>query len=400
MTDQSKPIEMDFKSAVSPIVDFPATIKTLESYSFERNILVPASAFRFTAPGIDPDTRTAIRSGDMVTLQAVNAFGNKKPIGTGFIDETDTHITPSRIEYVLTGRDTLGQLVDNAVVDSASKIINIKQISLKGLFGILLQNTRMPPGFSTQQIPTGNLLFQTNAGETKINALQRYLEFTNCLVWTLPNGQAVLGKPNFSQPKQGNLSLNIKGGATNNLIEARSRRNLNQAIRKIVTQLQTLEQVDAGQFTIQNNDPDMTAVPSGATLSRARAKVGRSVYNRFSYGQGNDAVNQVTAVGNQSGNPSAIGSAISLREIARDNMKILDVEAVIGGTHFNDNGTPFNIDQIYEVQLEDDDVSEDMYVYSCSYELTLEHGMMTRLRLCRKGTIVAYADALARQAGT
>lgn len=388
MSDQSAPIELDFKSAKDGFTAGIATIRTFDSYSFERNILVPASPFRFTAPGVDKDARQAIRSGDSVYMWAVTPSGQRIQLATGFIDETDTHVVPARVEYVLSGRDTMGQMVDNAAVDAANKIINIEKITLGGILQQLIQNTRIPVAFTKQQVPTGTLLFQTNAGETKINALQRYLELTNCLVWAAPNGQLVLGKPAFSQPKQGILALNSAGTVPNNMVECRVHRNLNQAIRQIVTQLQTLEQVDAGRYTINNNDPDMLGV--------ANSRVGRSVYSRFSYGQGNDSVNQVTQVGSQPGNPNSMGAALSLREIARENMKILDVEAVVMG-HINENGTPYNVDQVYEVQIEDDDVFEDMYVYSCSYELTMDHGLLTRMRLCRKGTICAYTDALPRK---
>jgi hypothetical protein len=159
-------------------------------------------------------------------------------------------------------------------------------------------------------------------------------------------------------------------------------------LRQIVTQLQSLDQVDAGSFTVRNNDADI--------LSTSNAKVGRSVYRRFSYGQGNDTVNTVTQIGNTTGSPRTIGNELSQRELARENMKILEVECVVRG-HINSAGIPYNIDQIYNVQIDDDGLDEDMYVHSCSYELTIEHGMLTRLRLVRLGTICAFADAVRRQ---
>lgn len=386
MPDRSAPIEIDFKKA-NDLNQTPVSLRTFNSYSFERNILVPAAAFRFTAPGIEKSLRTQIRSGDIASLYAVDSNANKQPVGTGIIDETDTHVMPNRVEYVLTGRDTLGQLVDNSAIDAQNRIINTENVTLKVLLGELIKNTRIPPQFVTQQTPNAKVLLHTNGGETKINTLQRYLEFTNCLVWTLPDGRVVIGKPNFSQNRSGNLIMNSSDSSQNNVVEARSRRNLNQAIRQIVTQLQTLTQADAGIYTKINDDRDIKPL--------LKARVGRSVWKAFSYGQGEDAVNTVVQVGNQSGNNRKIGDELSLREIARDNMKILDVEMVVQG-HLNENDQVFNIDQIYNVQIEDDDVEEDMYVYSCSYELTLDHGMLTRLRLCRLGTICAYTDAIGR----
>lgn len=387
--DKLKPVELEFKSAIASTSDVPVNLRTFSSYNFERNILVPASPFRFTAPGIDKALRQSIRSGDTVQLYAVNSQNQRFPIGTGFVDETDTHIQPQHLEYVVTGRDTVGQLVDNAAIDAQNRVINITQTNLSAILSYLIKNTRIPPGFKAQQVPNGPLLWQTNPGETKINVLQRYLDFTNTLIWSQPNGQLVLGKPDFTQDRQGFLKINSFANlySPNNVLEARSKRSVNHAIRQIVVQLSTLGQVDAGSFTNYNADPEVQA--------RAKSGVGRSVYISFSYGEGADAVNTVTQVGNQSGSIRQIGNEKALREIAKENMKILDVECVVRG-HFNENNIPYNIDQIYNVQIEDDSIHEDMYVYACTYELTMEHGLITRLKLCKLGTICAYADQIRR----
>ncbi len=379
----SSPVILESKPASNSVVNtagsaFTNSIATFNSYNFDRNLLTPASAFRFTAPGIDKSVRQSIRSGDMVGLYAVSETdGTKWQIATGFVDETDTHIVPGNVEYVLTGRDTLAQLVDNASVDALNKIQNTTNITLTNFMKQLLANTRIPQGFIGQDLPNGPLLVNTNPGETKINSLQRYLDFMNCLVWTNAQGQIVVGRPNFSQLPAGSLVMNSSATKNNNLLEARVRRNTNTAIRQIVTQLQTLGQTDAGFYTVRNQDVDMQKV-SGY-------KVGRSVYQLFSYGSGNDTLNQITQVGNQNASPQNLGASLSRREIAKDNVKVIEVEAVVRG-HFNEQGIPYNIDQIYDVQIEDDSVSEPMYVYGVSYELTMEHGVLTRLKLCRVGT--------------
>lgn len=374
----NSPIELNFKSSKNNVI---GNINTFTSYNFARNILVPASAFRFTAPGVDKALRQSIRSGDTVSIFATNDENTKVQLATGFIDETDTHVQPSKIEYVLTGRDTLGALVDNDSVDAQNKIQNTTQVSLPTILKLLLQNTRTPQGFIEQQVPNGLFLFQTNPGETKATSMQRYLEFTNCLMWTHPDGRIILGKPNFKRVSSGSLVLNSTGN-TNNVLEGRARRNVNQAIRQIITQLQGLDQVDATPFTIQNSMNDL----------KERPGVGRSIFRFFSYGSGNDTVNNLSGVG-VGGSPWAIGNQLSQREIAKDNMKILDVEMVVKG-HINSNGGLFNIDQIYDVQMEDDGVNEPMFVYSCSYEMTIEHGMLTRLRLCKLNTICATSEAI------
>ena len=364
-------------------------LRNFTSYSFERSLMTPAAAFRFTAPGVEKALRQSIRSGDFVQILATTPGTNDRVVlASGFVDETDTHVTPSSVEYVVSGRDTIGQLVDNAVVDAQSKIINFKSLNIQSIVTTVIANTRMPQEVIVSQIPNVKLIFNTNAGETKINALQRNLELVNCLLWSSPDGRVIVGKPNFSQAASGALVMRSDDPSKNNLLEARVRRNVNTAIRQIVTQLQTLEQVDAGAFTIKNSDPDVTALAS--------AHVGRSVYQTFSYGQGTDAYNNIVAIGAGDGSPKSMGAVQSLREIARENMKVLEVECVVRG-HFNERGIAYAVDQVYDVSIDSDSVAEPMYVYSVSYELTVNQGMLTRMHLCKLGTITTHADARTRK---
>ena len=263
-------------------------------------------------------------------------------------------------------------------MDENNKIVNIKSASIDIVTSTLLKNTRMPQQVIQQQTPNGNYLFNTNPGETKMNGLQRYLELSNCLAWSSPDGRLIIGKPNFSQQAMGALVCNKTDTSRNNILEFRSRRNVNTAIRKIVTQMSNMGQVDAGISTKTNHDPDMQKV--------AGSLVGRSLYRHFTYGDGQEAYNQIVGVGNQSGNPKTIGDVYSLREIALENMKILTVECVVKG-HLNERNMPYNVDQVYNVKIEKDAVDEDMLVYQIEYDLTIDHGMLTRLHLCRLGTI-------------
>ena len=386
----SAPIEIDFKKASkNGARENAVSLRTFTSYSFAKNMLIPASPFRFTAPSVDKELRTAIRSGDLATLWVPCPDGVKRQIATGIIDETDTHIIPTQVDYVLSGRDMVGQLVDNSVIDAQNKIINTSNITIDTLLQMLIKNTRIPQEIMIQQIPNTKLLIATNPGETKINALQRYMDYTNCLIWANADGRMILGKPNFAQKRSGTFMISESTPSTNNLLEARVQRNLNHSIREIVFQLQSNGQVDPTPGTKRNNDKDMKKVYD--------AGVGLSVYRTFTYGSGTEAANTVTTIGNQDGNPRGIGDELSLRDLARENMKVLDIEVVVRG-HVNEKWKPYDVDQVYAVKIEDDDVNEDMLVYSCNYELTGDHGMLTRMRLCRLGTIVAYSDALDRTA--
>jgi prophage tail gpP-like protein len=382
MRDTSSPIELESYPAGQELGSAKRvgqSLTTFSSYSFARDMLVPASPFRFTAEGVDYAKILAIRSGDTSELWISTPSGDKVQLATGFIDETDAHTTASTDEYVLTGRDTLGQLVDNAAIDANNKIIHLDQVSLPNLALTLIKNTRMPQQIENRGCPTGLILFRTNPGETKINSLQKYLEYTNCQAWTLPNGVLAVGKPNMAQEHMGALIMKRSDPRLNNVLDIRSRRNVNAAIRQIAVQLQTQNLVDPASITILNADKDM--------LRASKFGAGKSVYRSFSLGNGEDAVNQLILVGNN-GTPQQIGHALALRELARGNMQLLDVECVVRG-HVNENGTPYNIDQVYHVEYEKDAVDEDMYVHSVSYDLTKDRGRTTTLKLCRLGTLVA-----------
>lgn len=416
-SDKSTPIILNFKSAkngltpplvgslpeisefsadVTRLTNFSIPLRTFDSYSFQRSVLTPAAPFRFTAPGVDAKTRMAIRSGDTVELLALNKKGDTKQIAVGYVDETDTHVSATRVEYVITGRDTLGQLVDNASVDIKNKVTYFKATTLDDLLVQIIKNTRIPQKIIKQSVPSGSLLFVSSPTETKMNSLQRYLEITNCLVWTKPNGQVVIGKPNFAQLNQGILtcgqpSLFLVGTNPNlgvsNVVDVRVRRNINTAIRTIIVQLQTAATVD-GLFHEKTNSIKDIRDFSGSN-------VGRSIFEIFTYSKGNDATNQLTQVGTPGVNSSSgtIGEAKALREIARSNVQVLDVEITVQG-HFNENGEVYDVDQMYIVNVPDEDIEDPMYVYEVTHELTLDHGMITKLRLCRPGTIVADAPQI------
>ena len=361
-------------------------VENFNSYNFDRNILTPSSAFRFTAPGVNKSDRMAIRSGDQIRLLITNRLGHKAVVGVGFIDETDTHITPQSVEYVLTGRDTIGQLVDNDTVDANNKIILFERANIDVLVTSLLANTRMIQTYRSKQIDKGvSFAVSTNLGETKINTLQRYLEFVNGLIWASNTGEAIVDKPNFSQNPAGVFTLKYSDPSSNNVLECRVRRNINQAVRQIVMQLDGTEAASNTYETLNNMDKSLRPY--------RKSNVGRSISRLFSYAHGAEIINQQQGVGHGDLGRHTLSREYAAREIARENIKILDIEIVVDG-HFNAAGYIYNIDQIYQVTIEDEDVSEPMYVYSVSYEMTLGHGMLTRMRLCRKFTICAYTQML------
>jgi prophage tail gpP-like protein len=332
----------------------------------------------------------AIRSGDVVRLYVENDNNKTAIVGVGFIDETDTHITPGSLDYSITGRDVVSQLVDNDAVDVDAQMVFFERANLNNLVSTLLKGTRMMGSHLTKQLATNApLAVQTNPGETKIAVLQRYLTWLNGLVWANNDGQLIVDKPNFAQTPKGSLTLKYSDPSGNNLIEGRVKRNVNQAIRRIVTVLAGTEGAASlvKQFTLNNMDQ--------ALKPYRGLNVGRSVMRTFDYASGSDTLNQGIGLAKGSYEPQTVGRAYSAREVAKENMQILDVEAVVQ-SHFNEFGQLYDVDQVYAVEIEDEKVAEPMYVYSVSYELTMDHGMITRMRLCRLYTICAYTDMFDR----
>lgn len=380
-----QPCGIDFKSVTT---GRSSTIRTFNSYSFDRNMMTPASAFRFTAPGVEKAERMAIRSGDLASIFAIDARGNKIPIGTGIIDETDTHGTASSIEYVLSGRDLIGQLVDNAAVDASNRILNTKDLTLVQIAYMLRQGTRLPEAIKFQGVPNAKILTQTNPGETKINTLQRYLELVNCLVWSSRDGSMVIGKANFTGTNNaGNLIASSSSPSLNNVMDFRVKRNVNQAIRRIITQLQTLGQVHAAPNTLINGDDEVLDVLA------VDSRVGRSVYETFTYGEGSEAANQIQLVGNQNASPNYLGAVHSRRKVAKENVNILQVDCVVEG-HFDSDGNVYDVDRIYDVRIEDEDLAIPMYCYAVTYNMTMQMGMTTNLKLCKVGNTLTADSAL------
>lgn len=286
-------------------------IGIFSSYAFDRSILTPASAFRFTAPGVDKTKRMAIRSGDTVRLYVDNDLGHTAQVGVGFIDDTNLHITARSLDYIITGRDTIGQLVDNDMLDAQNNIIFFEQATIDTLVAQVLKGTRCIQSHRKSQIDK-NVKFAvtTEPNETKLNCLTRILEWCNGLVWADNDGTVIVDKPNFSGKLRGNFILR-EDSKESNVLEASVKRNVNQAIRQIVTVLATTEASNntVKQETLQNMDKD---------LKRYRGTgVGRSISRTFNYASGTDTINQGQGVGQGSYAPHTIGNEYSAREIAR-----------------------------------------------------------------------------------
>ena len=101
--------------------------------------------------------------------------------------------------------------------------------------------------------------------------------------------------------------------------------------------------------------------------------VGRSVYNVSSFGSGAEGVNFYLKVANTPTPANNLGAALGYRQMARENVHILEVELVVQG-HFDSHGNLYDVDKVYYVNIPDEDISQNLYCYSVGLELTMDHG--------------------------
>jgi prophage tail gpP-like protein len=279
----------------------------------------------------------------------------------------------------VSGRDLMGQLEDHDAISFDDKPIRANNYSASQVIQMLTRNTRISK-FQLQKANSVPGLFSTEPGESKLAALQRYMEPMNCISWMSPKGALIYGKPNMAQGKKGTLTL------------SKSRRESNVLSMKVTRASSTIPNLIVACWSGQEEVQDRVE-PRQRLYNRAQRPallrgyghiVSKSIVTSnpdATTAQGQSGINALTA-----GSSDFLQSYVK-REFARRNMEELKVQAVVPG-HFNDAGEPFVTDTVYEIQFDRGSVSELMYLYSVEYELTLERGQITKLGFCRFGTIV------------
>ena len=356
------------------------------SYSFDSSVVVPVDIFNFTfaAPDDPRPLPRVIKEGDIVQLDA-----NDKIVCTGIIDQTEVHVSAQQGEQAtIVGRDLMGQFEDQSAVNNKAAPIFGKKLTVAQTFANLQKNTRIP-GLIMSDAPVGSYLFGTEPGESKLAALQRYLEPLNCLAWTNNDGKIIIGRPDMSSktPSLGKLICSKKDRFSN-VIDMRAIR-ASTSIPNIVCCVWT------SQEQVQNLLPKNQILNNRASGPSRLAKFGHYVprmvvvSNPSSGGpQGYRDVNDLVVAGGAGSLLQAYGK----REIARFNVKEIMVECVVAG-HYNDNGEPFRPNQMYDIFFDRGDVNEKMYLFHVVYNLTPDQGQTTTLRFCRLGALVSDVRA-------
>lgn len=353
-------------------------IRNFIEYRFASSIVVPVDTFSFTF--VTPDAETAFtdyaREGDICLLQA-----NGVTIATGLVDALTIETDPNRGEIVtVEGRDLMGQLEDQSAISLQDQPIYANRISISAGVRRLMENTKLK-GPVTQDAPSGQYLLATIPGESKMNALTRFLEPLNCLAWTSPSGDLVVGKPNMAQAPSGALYVS-RSQRISNVYSMKAHMAATQIPNVVLPIWTGLESVQA---RISPQRRMLNVAPGPKRLREAGLIVPKAVV--VSTPQGADPqnlgeINRFVAAGS-----SNILQAYAKREIARANFAELQVQANVPG-HHNDELVAFAIDQVYKVEYDRAGINENMYAYAVEYSGGLS-GPQTSIFLCRLGTLVA-----------
>lgn len=353
------------------------------SYEFNSSILVPVDtfSFAFAAPDDPRPFNQIIQEGDLITL-----FANGVALATGIVDTTEIEVDREFGEKItVTGRDLMGQLEDQDVVSLDSSPIWANKTTLQQVVKQLIQNTRVRGLTLTSDAPKKAYLFAATPGESKLAALQRFLEGLNCISFMDATGNVVLGRPNMVQKPAGTLQLSKERRDSN--VESMSVNRAAATIPNVIVPVWT------GQETVQDRVGKSQALsnsaPGPARLLRYGHRLPKAVVVDNPSASSPSELSDVNKI--QIGGSNLL-QFYAQREIARQNQKEMIVQAVVPG-HYNDMGEPFRADTVYQIEFDRGGVSEAMYLFSVQYTLSEEAGQKTHLSFCRKGTIVADVRA-------
>ncbi len=356
------------------------SLNRFTSYSFNSSIMVPVDTFNFNfvAPDDKRPTNSIIRSADIVTLH-----GNQIPLATGIIDVVELQVDRNGGELAtINGRDLMSQLEDNDAVSFTDDPVWGNAMTIQQVLNTLCTNTRIQSAQAIfQNAPTKPYLFATEPGETKLTALQRFMEPLNILAWMSPGGRITVGRPNMKQAISGRLVLS-KTKRASNVLSMKATRATTKIPNVVVP-------IWAGQETTQSRVPKSQRILNNfkdpSRIRSAGHVVAKSVVSSTPQGAGAQdlsEVNKLTVAG------GSLLQALAKSMIAKANVEDLIVQAVVPG-HYNEAGRPFQTDTLYKVEFDRGDVDEVMYLYQVEMRGSEEEGQLTVLTLCRLGTIVS-----------
>lgn len=351
------------------------------SYSYSSSILIPVDTFTFAFAAPDgPPVPEIIKEGDISVLT-----GNDVTLGTGIIDVVEVETDVSFGEKVtVTGRDLLSQLEDQDAISLDSSPIWANEFTVGNGVRRLLDNTRITQ-IELRDTPQSTFLLATEPGESKLAALQRFLEPMNCLAWTGADGRLIIGKPNMAQEKRGDLYLLKEKRKTNVLSMSATRAST--SIPNIMVPIWAGQETTVERVSKEQPLPNNAKGP--ARLFKLGHRTPKSVVVSIPNATDPQGLSSINALKAGGGN---LLQAYAKRELARRNTAELIVQAVVPG-HFNERGEPYMTDTVYYIEYDRGNVYQNMYLFQVDYQLTEDGGQRTNLFFCNLGAIVSDVRA-------
>lgn len=368
----------------------PLYIDRFLSYKFDASVLVPVDTFEvaIAMPDELASFDTLVKGGDIITV-----FANGVPISVGIIDNVDIECDSQFGEKIaISGRNLLAQLEDQDSVSIDAKQVYSSNFTVSQAIQNLIINTRIPTAIVLQNTPKKPYFFATEPGEKKMQSLHRYLEPLNCLVFMNNSGQIVIGKPNFAGVSKGTLKLSKSERNSSNVSSMK-------VVRAATRIPNIVLPIWSGQESVQAAVGKQQAMYNSAQEPTRLRKAGHQVVRAVVISnpdankpqEATDLI--VSAQQTNRAGASNLLQAYGKREVARENVHEVVVEAHIAPGHYNESAEPFMIDTCYHITFDRGNVDEDMYLYQVQYTGDL-NGQRTNLYFCRKNTIVSDVAAL------
>ncbi len=381
------PVEMRITPLVSRVTQRNAPSKTLVidkfiNYTFNNSMLIPVDNFSysFSAPSDTKPFIDYVLEGDLVSLHAKDIC-----IGTGIVDQIEIECDGDSGEKVtVNGRNLLGQLEDQSAVGIDMKPIYLKDIKAIDAVQKLIEGTRLPRDIINQDAPNITSLIQTEPGETKLNAILRFLEPLNCLCWSSPEGRLVIGKPLFGQRSVGKLMVN-KSKRSSNVLSMRVSRTCTGIPSRIVT-MNTSAQLNAPSSVKENQIFENRAEGPSRLLNNGHS-VTKTYVSSIVTGASAAAGDENTRLQLAKQAGTTVLEQEAFRMMAKENFNEIQVTCIVAG-HYNENSQPYATDTVYTIEYDRAGLSENMYLYSVEYAGDVNRGQWTTLNFCRLNTIV------------
>lgn len=355
------------------------------SYQYTNNMLVPVNNFSysFTAPGDEKTFLDYVLEGDLVSL-----YANDTLLESGIVDQIEIECDGDSGEKVtVSGRNLLGQLEDQSAVSIDTLPIYLKNIGVIPAIKKLIEGTRIPQAVIDSGAPSTTSLLATEAGETKLSAILRFLDPVNCLLWSNPDGRINVGKPNMGSIPLGKMMINKKKRKANVLSMRVVLAATGIPSRYTILNAAVEEKV---QFALQKSQTFDNTAAGPARLYRNGHYVTKCITTSLPGGADAASGDAVTALASAAKAGTTLLSQTAFRQMAKDNFDEIQVTCVVAG-HYNENGIPFAPDTVYNIEYDRAALNENMYLYSVEYQGSLERGQWTILNFCRLGTIVEGA---------